>query len=75
MKIHLLRLKGVKRVTELELEHKEKASSIRETGKNSITSGTTVPEVWIMSGLLLSVVMQIVSASHLPKLGDQPEDE
>lgn len=49
--------------------------STKEMGKNSTTSVTIVPEVWIMSGLLLSLVMQIVSVSHLPKLEDQPEDK
>lgn len=36
-----------------------KVSSTKETEKNSITSGSIVPEVWIMSGLLLSLVTQI----------------
>lgn len=36
-----------------------KEESVREIVEKSITSGSTVPEVWIMFGLLLSVVTQI----------------
>lgn len=47
----------------------EKARPVKVTVRNSIMSGTIGPEVWIMSGLLLSLVQQIVSVSLLQKLG------
>lgn len=75
MKIVLLRSRGVKPETQRDEKQCDKVKSAKETTSNSTTSDTIGPEVWIMSGLLLSVVMQIVSVSHLPKLEDLPDDE
>lgn len=68
------KLDDAKQGTQLDGKACDKVPCVRGMGKNSTTSVTIVPEVWIMSGLLLSLVMQIVSVSHLPKLEDQPED-
>jgi len=64
MKTVLRRLRGVKPVTRRDARPLNAVLSIRATERKSITSGSTAPEVWIMSGLLLSVVMQIVYASR-----------
>lgn len=54
------------------LRRSKKAELAREMEKNSITSGPIVPEVWIMSGLLLSLVQQIVAGSLQQKPGAKP---
>lgn len=60
-------------VTEHVVRPSEKEEPTKVTARNSITSGTIAPEVWIMSGLLLSLVQQIVSVNLLLKLGENPE--
>jgi hypothetical protein len=54
-------------VTEHDARQSEKARSVRVTTRSSIMSGAIAPEVWIMSGLLLSLVQQIVSVNLLRK--------
>jgi len=54
-------------VTEHDVRQSEKARPRKVTVRNSTTSGTIAPEVWIMSGLLLSLVQQIVSVNLLRK--------
>jgi hypothetical protein len=60
MKIDLNRLNGVKRVIGREEKLSQPDEHIEEMVKNSITLGTIEPGAWIMSGFILSVVMQIV---------------
>ena len=54
-------------VTKPDVKQSEKAEQRKATARNSTTSGTIAPEVWIMSGLLLSLVQQIVSVNLLQK--------
>ncbi len=54
----------VKLVTESVERQRRKVSSIKETEKNSTTSGSTVVEVWITFGLLSSLVTQIGYANR-----------
>lgn len=49
------KFRAVSLVTEHTVEQKRKVLSTRATVKNSITSASIVPEVWIMFGLLLSL--------------------
>lgn len=49
---------------ELVRKHLNEAQSIKATERNSTTLVSTAPEVWIMSGLVLSVVTQIVFVSR-----------
>lgn len=49
------KFRAVSLVIEHTEEQKRKASSTKVTVKNSITSASIVPEVWIMLGLLLSL--------------------
>lgn len=51
----------------------EKAKLAKEMARNSTTSGPIAPEVWIMSGLLLSLVQQIVGVSLQRKHGVNQE--
>jgi len=55
----------------LEIKQEERllneGQSTKETTKNSTTSDTIRLEAWIVSGLLLSVVQQIVAVSLLIK--------
>jgi hypothetical protein len=64
MKPVLNRLRGVKLVTKPAEKLCEKDWSEKATEKNSITSGFIEPGVWIMSGLLLSLVTQIAYVSR-----------
>lgn len=73
MRAVLNRLNGVLRGTARDVKPSEKERFEKETARSSTTSGTIEPEVWIMSGLLLSLVVQIGGASLLPKLGAKPE--
>lgn len=57
------RLKGGLLVTVRVVKRWRGEPSTKVTERNSTTSGTTQPEAWIMSGLVLSVVAQIVAAS------------
>jgi len=72
MRAVLNKLNGVLRGTARDGKLSEKERSAKETARNSTTSGTIEPEVWIMSGLLLSLVVQIGGASLLPKPGAKP---
>lgn len=63
MKIDLNRLRGAWHVTVHVVRLKRKASSTKVMEKRSITPATIAPEVWIMSGLLLSLAQQIGSVS------------
>ena len=54
-------------VIEQDARQSEKEKPIKVTVKNSTTSVRIAPEVWIMSGLLLSLVQQIVSVNLLRK--------
>jgi hypothetical protein len=54
-------------VTRHDVRQSEKARPTKVTVRSSIMSGTIAPEVWIMSGLLLSLVQQIVSVNLLRK--------
>lgn len=58
MRTVLNRLKGVKPETGRDVRQSSQVKPERETEKKSTTSGSIVPEVWIMFGLLLSLVMQ-----------------
>lgn len=51
----------------------EKVESVKVMEKNSITSGTIEPEVWIMSGLLLSLVLQTVGVNLLQRRAEKRE--
>jgi hypothetical protein len=62
-KIHLDRLSVVNHATVPEAKLSRKEGSVEETAKNSTTSGSTLPEAWLVSGLLLSLVTPIVFAS------------
>jgi hypothetical protein len=73
MKIVLLRLRGAKRVTKRDVRPSKEALPTREMEKKSITSATIAPEVWIVSGLLLSLVQQIVGVSLRQRLEEKPE--
>lgn len=64
----LNRLRGVLPAIGRGVRQSEKAVSAKETERNSTTSGPIGLEVLIMSGLVLSVVQQIVSVSLLQKL-------
>lgn len=63
MKIVLNRSSVVKHVTVYAAKQRKKDESTKVTVRSSTTSGTIAPEVWIMSGLLLSLVQQIVGVS------------
>jgi len=54
-------------VTEPDVRQSEKARPAKVTVRSSTTSGTIAPEVWIMSGLLLSLVQQIVNVNLLQR--------
>jgi hypothetical protein len=64
---------AVRRVTEYVRRRSNKGVSTKVTTKNSITSATIQPEVWIASGLVLSVVQQIVVVSLLIKDTNEQE--
>jgi len=64
MRTVLSKLKGVKHVTVHVGRLWRKGRFTKVTAKSSTTSASTVPEVWIMLGLLLSVAMQIVYANQ-----------
>jgi ribosomal protein S3 len=72
MKIDLSKSAVVKLVTKLGAKRCKRVSSTRATEKNSTTSGTIAPEVWIMSGLLLSLAAQIV-AVNLPRKQEEKQ--
>jgi len=57
----------VKPVIKQEAKPSNEDQSTKETIKNSTTSDTIRLEAWIVSGLLLSVVQQIVAVSLLIK--------
>jgi hypothetical protein len=75
MKAVLNKLRDVLLVTERDVKPSEKVKSEKEMAKNSTTSGITGLEVLIMSGLVLSLVQQIVSASLLQRLGVNQETQ
>jgi len=75
MRILRLRLSVVKLVTKRDAKPSNKAKPTRETEKKSITSATIGPEVWIMSGLLLSLVQQIAGVSLQQRLEDRQETD
>ena len=60
MRTVLNKSKGVWRVIVPVRKRSVKAEPEKAMEEKSITSDSTVPEVWIMFGLLLSVVTQIV---------------
>jgi len=57
----------VKRVTKQEARPSNEGLSTKETAKRSTISDTIQPEVWILSGLVSSLVLQIVAVSLLIK--------
>jgi len=73
MRTGRIRFDVVKRVIVQGLRRSRQAELVKETERKSIISATIAPEVWIMSGLLLSVVTQIVYVNRVPKLGDDKE--
>lgn len=73
MRIHLLKLSAVLRVIKRDVRPSSKDVPTRETEKKSTTSGTIGPEVWIMSGLLLSLVQQIAVVSRQQRLEDRQD--
>jgi hypothetical protein len=68
----LNKLRGVWRAIVREPKQSAKAGLEKEMVKNSITSGPIGLEVWIMSGLLSSLVLQIVAGSLKQRLGVKP---
>jgi hypothetical protein len=68
----LSKLKGAWLAIGPERKRSEKVVHEKETARNSTTSGTIVPEVWIMSGLLLSLVQQTVGVNLLQKPVEKP---
>lgn len=75
MRAVLSKLRDVLPATGRDVKQSEKAKSEREMEKNSTTSDIIGLEVLIMSGLVLSLVQQIVSASLLQKLGARQETQ
>jgi hypothetical protein len=73
MRAGLNKLKGVLLGTGRDVKLSEKAEPEKEMVKNSTTSGTIVLEVWIMSGLLLSLGQQIVAVNLRQRLVEKPE--
>lgn len=67
MKIVLNKFVDVSRVIVRGVRRSEKVESVKVMEKSSITSDTIEPEVWIMSGLLLSLVLQTVGVNLLQK--------
>ena len=63
----LNKLRDAWRATVPERKRSEKVVQEKAMEKNSTTSGTIVPEVWIVSGLLLSLGQQIVGVNLLQK--------
>jgi hypothetical protein len=73
IKVVLSKFAVVLRGTARDVKPSERAKSTREMGKNSTTSGPIEPEVWIMSGLLSSLVLQIVGVSLQRRHGEKLE--
>jgi hypothetical protein len=77
IKVVLSKFAVVLRGTARDVKPSERAKFAKAMEKNSTTSGTIAPEVWIMSGLLSSLVLQIVGVSlqrrHGEKQGTQNE--
>lgn len=73
MKLGLSKRKDGQLVTRLDESQTEKAGLTKAIVPNSITSDTIELEVWIMSGLVLSVVQLIVGVSLQQKLAAKPE--
>lgn len=78
MRIDLSRLKDVLHVIARVESQSPQGEPIKVMAKNLTTPGTIEPEVWIMSGLVLSLVTQIVSVSlqqrHADKLDINTKD-